>query len=56
MAILAFLAVSMGKAAAGDPTTNGDIVGRDLRFPGLGWLGHVGMWYNGKVLAVEAGG
>lgn len=36
-----------------DPLTNGDIVGRDLLVPGLGPLGHLGVWDGSRV--IEAG-
>lgn len=36
---------------AGNPSGVGDIVGRDLNVPVLGWyLGHIGMWNGEKVI------
>lgn len=34
------------------PTKVGDVVGRDLNTPGLGWIGHVGIWDGGQVIEV----
>jgi hypothetical protein len=37
---------------AGDPSYRSDVVARDLRITGLGWVGHVGMWTGSRVLEV----
>ncbi len=37
---------------AGNPSSVGDIVGRDLNILGLGWAGHVGMWNGSNVVEV----
>ncbi|PHI36228.1 hypothetical protein CBQ28_15310 [Pseudoalteromonas sp. GCY] len=39
-------------AFAGNPTSVGDVVARDLSISGLGWAGHVGIWDGSKVLEV----
>jgi hypothetical protein len=42
--LLSLLAISFsGAVLAGDPRAKGDVVGRDLLVPTLGWLGHVGI-------------
>jgi len=35
-----------------DPADVSDILGRDLSVPGLGAIGHVGIWTGGKVIEV----
>ncbi|MFZ6675247.1 hypothetical protein [Undibacterium sp. Xuan67W] len=35
-----------------DPSAVGEIVGRDLNAPGVGFLGHVGLWTGGSVAEV----
>lgn len=38
-----------------DPVYVGDVVGRDLNYPALGWLGHLGIWDGGNVVEVVSG-
>jgi hypothetical protein len=38
-----------------DPVYSGDVVGRDLNYPTLGWLGHLGIWDGGNVVEVVSG-
>lgn len=46
------LVLFSSNAFAGDPIAVGDVVGRELDYPGLGWLGHVGMYTGSGVLEV----
>lgn len=38
--------------SASNPSYPGDVVGRDLNYPGLGWLGHLGLWDGANVFEV----
>ncbi|PNG46822.1 MULTISPECIES: hypothetical protein [unclassified Variovorax] len=35
-----------------NPQLPGDVVGRSLNYPGLGWLGHIGFWDGQEVVEV----
>jgi hypothetical protein len=41
--------------SANAPSNVGDVPARDLNYPGLGWLGHVGMWTGSNVVEVVSG-
>lgn len=41
--ITIILGMCLTEIASAKPPFSGDIVGRDLNYPGLGWLGHVGL-------------
>ena len=38
-----------------DPALAGDVVGRDLNYPLLGWFGHLGLWDGARVVEVVSG-
>lgn len=42
-------------AVVDGPKNTGDVVARDLNIPGLGWLGHLGVWTGSKVAEVVQG-
>jgi hypothetical protein len=37
------------------PSNVGDVPARDLNVPGLGWIGHVGVWTGSKIAEVVSG-
>ena len=38
-----------------DPALAGDVVGLDLNYPLLGWLGHLGLWDGARIVEVVSG-
>lgn len=42
------------RKAQGAPRENADVLGRDLAVPGLGAIGHVGLWNKGNFRIIEA--
>jgi hypothetical protein len=38
--------------SASNPSYPGDVVGRDLNYPSLGWIGHLGLWDGSNVIEV----
>ncbi len=52
IALLVALSSSAFPVHAANPSAAGDVVGRDLNYAVIGWLGHVGMWTGSSVLEV----
>lgn len=46
---------NIGTDTEKDPKHVGDIVGRDLDIPGLGWAGHIGLWDGKQVIEAVNG-
>lgn len=46
------LSVGAVWAAPANPSSTGDVVGRDLNITGLGWAGHVGMYDGSRIVEV----
>lgn len=46
---------NIGTDTEKDPKHIGDAVGRDLDIPGLGWVGHIGIWDGKQVIEVVNG-
>ena len=51
--LIAVSALTTSSFAVGEPRSTGDIVGRDLKISGLGWIGHVGIWDNSRKRVLE---
>lgn len=47
--------IGVDNYSADDPRNPGDVVGRDLDVPGLGALGHIGVWDGGAVVEAVGG-